>query len=708
MANARAPKQWSLTKNETVTSFESWRQNLIYTLALDNKFSPYLAKECTWLKASADPKRGFKDDENDVVNRQTADQKCTMLELMLGQIANYCPIIARNAITKKSTSLDGIWQTIRAHFGFQSTGAHFLDLGDIKLETDERYEDLFQRLSAFFEDNLVTKDSALTHCGEVITGDEEMTPTVDNIIVFMWLTLIHKDLPKLVKQKYGTELRSRTVASIKPEISQALESLIDELNSTSDVRAMRSVTSNDFKSTRPKNRSLPTSGSRPRNNFKPKSCPLCKAASRPDTHFLSECIYLPEADRRFMSKARLIAQVLDDDAPPTDEGDEPPVEPLRPEPIVRRVQVRQSPYLDTYFGHKTPRIVIDSGATANLISETAVQWLQVPVTTSSQSAGQADGLSQLNVIGETKFDVTRDHHKLTFHALVVKHLDVPFLAGTPFMEANDVYARPSTRQIYVGKSVYRYGSPNSSDSSAPVARRASVLRCPNNTTIWPGDYIELPIPEDYSNSDETFALEPRLDCPGIESVPSSQTWPSPSLVSSISGTIRIPNNSDTPKTLRRNDHFCQIRPVFSPSQSLSSTPPPNTRAKSQHSLVTVDPDGILPPSYVDAFNDISAQYSEVFDAQLGKYNGAYGPFEAVVNMGPVQPPQRKGRLPHYNHDRLTELQAKFDELENLGVIVKPETTGTPVEYVNPSFLIKKPSGGSRLVTAFAEVGQYRK
>ena len=31
-----------------------------------------------------------------------------------------------------------------------------------------------------------------------------------------------------------------------------------------------------------------------------------------------------------------------------------------------------------------------------------------------------------------------------------------------------------------------------------------------------------------------------------------------------------------------------------------------------------------------------------------------------------------------------------------------------VEYLDPSFLVKKPSGGSRLVTAFAEVGQYAK
>ncbi len=77
-------------------------------------------------------------------------------------------------------------------------------------------------------------------------------------------------------------------------------------------------------------------------------------------------------------------------------------------------------------------------------------------------------------------------------------------------------------------------------------------------------------------------------------------------------------------------------------------------------------------------------------------------------MGPVQPPQRKGRLPQYGKDRLGELQDKFDELESLGVFKRPEDIGVTVEYLNPSFLVKKSNGGSRLVTAFTEVAQYAK
>ena len=136
MAVARAPKQWSLTKSETVNSFESWKQNLQYTLALDQQFAPFLVDGVTWLKKTrGNPTRGFVNDGDGVAqaNRKTAQQKVTMLELMLGQVANYCPVISRNQLVKNSISMDSIWQSVRSHFGFQSTGGHFVDLCDIKL-----------------------------------------------------------------------------------------------------------------------------------------------------------------------------------------------------------------------------------------------------------------------------------------------------------------------------------------------------------------------------------------------------------------------------------------------------------------------------------------------------------------------------------------------------------------------------------------------
>ena len=78
--------------------------------------------------------------------------------------------------------------------------------------------------------------------------------------------------------------------------------------------------------------------------------------------------------------------------------------------------------------------------------------------------------------------------------------------------------------------------------------------------------------------------------------------------------------------------------------------------------VKLDPDSILPLEYKNRFVTLLYDYDQVFSPDLQGYNGAVGPFEAVVNMGPIAPPQRKGRIPQYSCDKLVELQSKFDAL----------------------------------------------
>ena len=124
--------------------------------------------------------------------------------------------------------------------------------------------------------------------------------------------------------------------------------------------------------------------------------------------------------------------------------------------------------------------------------------------------------------------------------------------------------------------------------------------------------------------------------------------------------------------------------------------------------VQIDPESNLSPDERASFRSILDEYDEVFDPNYAGYNGHVGPFEGVVNMGPVQPPQRRSHLPQYARNQLVELQVKFDELETMGVFVRPEDVPVNVEYLNPSFLIKKRSGGHRLITAFSDVGRYSK
>ena len=170
--------------------------------------------------------------------------------------------------------MGSIWSAIRLHFSFEATGAHFLDFSEIHLVPD----DLYQRLMAFREDSLLRSNS-IQHHGALLTEDEKLTlPTpLQNFILLTWLRLVHPDPSKLVKQRYGTELRSRTLASIKPEISQVLQSLLDEIRATEDATVMRTAAFSYHR---------PAQAAKPKTRFRTcaKSCSLCKQAGRGDFH----------------------------------------------------------------------------------------------------------------------------------------------------------------------------------------------------------------------------------------------------------------------------------------------------------------------------------------------------------------------------------------------------------------------------------------
>ena len=735
MATHRAPKQWSLTKVENVNSFENWKENLRYVLTLDPNFAPFLVDNFRWEKKTrANPNRGFIDDVAPVPveRRRTAAQKVTQLELMLGQIANYCPVISRNTIIRNSTSVESIWQFIRSHYGFQSSGGHFLDLADIKLEHNERPEDLYQRLMAFVEDNLLKPNGNITHHGENIVEEEELTPTLENFIVLLWLKLTHPDLPKLIKQRYGTELRSRTLASIKPEISQALTALLDELHHSEEARVMRLSANKPLSREGTRRYSSERSRSQRSNDRQGRpqpTCPLCTQAGRRNTaHFLSSCSFLPESDKRFMTRSRLIAaieglDILDDDDAPErqfDQDESPddpthtrlthsPVPQAQPTPVAssRRVQIERSPFLNVYYKHYPLKVVLDSGSETNMIRESVAQKLGITINKSSHQALQADGHSPLAIKGETRLEVSRGKHIFSIEALIVENLDVDILAGVPFMDANDVGIRPAKRQVILHDgSIINYAH---SDTKNTHQQAAHILRATVKTTVLPGDFLEVPLP--FSPDDSLVAIEPHVNSK------LANQWPPVSITQSIEGKVRLLNNTDEPLSFKPNDQIGQAIETYVPQQSTAADVIPMSSAvrsssataeKLHSSTICVDPDNVLPADIRQGFATLHQQFDQVFDPKFPGYNGAVGPLKAVVNMGPVQPPQRKGRLPQYSRNKLVELQSEFDRLENLGVFQRPDEVPVVAEYLNPSFLVKKPSGGHRLVTAFSEVGSYSK
>ena len=174
-----------LTEKETISSFNSWKQNLEFQMTTCPEFAPFLVKGFTW-KPSKIQYRGLTDDGEDVpaASRKVASVKHAYLDHMIGLIGNYAPQHIESEIKRKCTSLDWIWQRVRRHYGFAQSEVHFLKLSGIKLEADERHETFFQRIMAHLYDNLLVANSEIKFEGDVMTETEEMSQQLRGWLCF--------------------------------------------------------------------------------------------------------------------------------------------------------------------------------------------------------------------------------------------------------------------------------------------------------------------------------------------------------------------------------------------------------------------------------------------------------------------------------------------------------------------------------------------
>ena len=331
------------------------------------------------------------------------------------------------------------------------------------------------------------------------------------------------------------------------------------------------------------------------------------------------------------------------------------------------VSTKQSPHFKAFYKQYPVKITLDSGVEISMIKASVAQHIGTVITKSNQSALQANGITPLAIVGETPIVLSRDNLNLILDGLVVNDLDVDILAGIPFMALNDISVRPAKQQIMIGdtKTVH-YGTSDTDNHNRIRRAHAYVLKPETTSVVWPGGYVELALPS-ILQPECTLAIESRSD-----NVKVPTDWPPPSIIEAVSGKVCISIDTDEPLSLR----ICHVLLTTELSDDIKDNhtqlPKPNSPTKESHSdTVSIDPDKILSESYRSKFHTLVQSYDDVFDCKLQGYNGSMGTFEAKINMGPVQPPQRKGRVPQYARDKLLELQQKFDDLESQGVFTRP-------------------------------------
>ena len=96
------------------------------------------------------------------------------------------------------------------------------------------------------------------------------------------------------------------------EISQALDSLLEELRSSENARSMRTCTAVPSARFPRQSTNRQRSTSQRPQTASTKVCPICKQVGRQDyEHLLSECLFLPDKDRRFILRARQVVNIFD-------------------------------------------------------------------------------------------------------------------------------------------------------------------------------------------------------------------------------------------------------------------------------------------------------------------------------------------------------------------------------------------------------------
>lgn len=722
----QARKLWELTQSETATSFENWRSNLAYAMSLNPDFTEFTSDDYVWEDSKGDgPHRGLLADTS--ATGRSAEQKHRALEVMLGQIASYAPIVARSIIVKKSTSLSHIWQVLRRHYGIETCGTYMLDWPDFRLEQGESYEGLYQRLVAFSEDTLLKRGDCRRHFDKVASKDEELGAWGESILFIHWLTIINPALPRLVKQRFGTDMRCRTPASMKDEVSKSLQSLIDELEGNSESRIMRVQGQGQYRKSRYKDKGKKKQQASRNGPF----CPYCHAMGKSDTnHWLSKCTILPAGDQKWMSRAKQV--VVDAESSDSSESESESSSDQSPEPspkprshkhhksskakskptrirastttmtgtpysMVASVDIIPSPHLPVLVGSTPITLTMDEGAESNIMRYDVALAAGVTVQPTNHRVKLADNVTALNVVGEAHFTVHRGTKAFQMDTVVVRNLDADVLAGTPFQTLNDVYARPKEKRVYFGDGTY-YNYDRESLARL-VSPEPVVLQTPESITVWPGDPVEISTERPY-NPDDPILLEPN----------NGQTWFEPQVSCFVEGVVRVVSSSRDPVKLGKHEQFARAIPLIDPPQADApgTLQPPKIRGdrESDADAVLVDQDRQLTAEERQEFVRINRLYKGVFNPRQHVYNHALGHFEAKVNMGDVKPPQRKGRIPQYSRDRLVELQEKFDALERDGVFQRPEDVDVCIENVSPSFLVKKKNGTFRLVTSFCDVARF--
>ncbi len=529
-----------LSNEETLTSFEDWKNNLIFYLSQDKDFMVLLKEETKWKKiADADPHRG----------RTSAGEKL-ILDRFLGVIASLSPPLLYHDIIDDTTCISDVFRLLRGFYQSAPSESTFMKYFSIKREVVngslERPLHLFLRMKQFIRDNLLLSSGKIEHDGKIPTSNEHLSPTTERLNVLRWLEVLHPSLPNHVSNVFSQDLQTKSLKDLQPRICEQIDDLLRNIedkghdenlsasysrfNSSNHHKRRKQFSHDNYKKSynnqqppfqKPRSNTLPSNvTSNQISKFK--TCEVCRSLNLPFVgHNIYSCPNVSPSDRAAVLKSCAI------EVEGTDDYDEYHVEQAVEVNVVDRppqeneahvnldifgVCVMRSPAFSVKINHVSVSAVIDSGATGSMIQLNIVEMANLTIYPSKHTAEQADGFSNLRVVGEVHTNIVLDDDLvLPITAIVVTSLKEDILIGIPFMKRNKMVIdfgsdsiRVKGREIFFKDIVTK---PKTTELKATISR-----------VVFPGESVDFQIPANFIK-DREVAIEPR----------DNLAWPSPQI-----------------------------------------------------------------------------------------------------------------------------------------------------------------------------------
>ena len=122
-----------------------------------------------------------------------------------------CPYTLTNNLDQLSTSFQWVINYLEQYYNIQKSGAHFLSISDIRFNSADSYENFYMELHGAVEDSLRKRGERLLYKNdEPLDADKEMSPTLENMVVMMWLEQIDPRLPKKVSVTFAHQMVGST------------------------------------------------------------------------------------------------------------------------------------------------------------------------------------------------------------------------------------------------------------------------------------------------------------------------------------------------------------------------------------------------------------------------------------------------------------------------------------------------------------------